>query len=515
MSLGLTLFLGGHPRFAGPTLVVEPLAGVWRFVMEVANPPFATLMVLATNGPAPLRAAVWRRPPPTTTNFSPSPWRKWHVCSSQTGGSSLVFAHKDVRYWNFVVNAFAAAGLAHRATTTQVTNKSSIHYKKNPLKVLSNQFIISFQKSAVLTPARAVKRTLDEAIVAAAERVILREDGATTDEIYESVVPELIESGLLAEAMRKIKTLAPILDEHFDLDTTTNRWQPKKGAEISSWIPRRDRVRYLIRSVLNEKRRATLDEIHAAVFPSLSNGMTPTRDEFSDVLEEIAHSPDGRRWELRPGVIVPDQAELGLEGDHPTLPIVPPGVMGHSDALFRTASLGHSAGFETWIGINERHQIFAGEELRTLSPAVFPVELTSAVDKSRIPNIDCIWLHRGVPIAAFEIEESTGMRDALERFSQALRRFPALGGQCYLVVPDARRRKMNLELSQSSYIGHPQYMENKVRFIMYSELVTLYDELRASGAPATIKVMTRRSKPAYRASLSGRKKGDPQSKLDL
>jgi len=53
LSLGLTLFLGGHPRFAGPTLVVEPLAGVWRFVMGVANPPLATLMVLATNGPAP------------------------------------------------------------------------------------------------------------------------------------------------------------------------------------------------------------------------------------------------------------------------------------------------------------------------------------------------------------------------------------------------------------------------------------------------------------------------------
>src|SRR5207302_1742487 len=53
MSLGLSLFLGGYPRFAGPTLVVEPRAGVWRFVMEVANPPLATLMVLATNGPAP------------------------------------------------------------------------------------------------------------------------------------------------------------------------------------------------------------------------------------------------------------------------------------------------------------------------------------------------------------------------------------------------------------------------------------------------------------------------------
>lgn len=53
MSLGMTVYLGGHPRYAGPTLVVEPPAGVWRFVMEVAHPPLATLLVLATNGSPP------------------------------------------------------------------------------------------------------------------------------------------------------------------------------------------------------------------------------------------------------------------------------------------------------------------------------------------------------------------------------------------------------------------------------------------------------------------------------
>ncbi|HEX9494315.1 MAG TPA: hypothetical protein VGA38_00975 [Candidatus Limnocylindria bacterium] len=53
MSLGLTMFLGGRARFAGPSVVVEPSIGVWRIVMEVAYPPLATLMVLATNGPAP------------------------------------------------------------------------------------------------------------------------------------------------------------------------------------------------------------------------------------------------------------------------------------------------------------------------------------------------------------------------------------------------------------------------------------------------------------------------------
>lgn len=53
MSLGMTVYLGGHPRYAGPTLTVEPDAGVWRWVMEVAHPPIATLMVLATNGHVP------------------------------------------------------------------------------------------------------------------------------------------------------------------------------------------------------------------------------------------------------------------------------------------------------------------------------------------------------------------------------------------------------------------------------------------------------------------------------
>lgn len=53
MSLGMTVYLGGHPRYIGPTLTVHPTEGVWRYVMELAHPPLATLLVLATNGPAP------------------------------------------------------------------------------------------------------------------------------------------------------------------------------------------------------------------------------------------------------------------------------------------------------------------------------------------------------------------------------------------------------------------------------------------------------------------------------
>jgi len=51
MSIGLTGYIGGYPRIVGPQLVVHPLADAWYCVMELANPPLATLMVLGGNRP--------------------------------------------------------------------------------------------------------------------------------------------------------------------------------------------------------------------------------------------------------------------------------------------------------------------------------------------------------------------------------------------------------------------------------------------------------------------------------
>jgi hypothetical protein len=49
MTIGLSLFLESGSRLSGPQLVVSRAAEEWRWVMEVAHPPFACLMVLASN----------------------------------------------------------------------------------------------------------------------------------------------------------------------------------------------------------------------------------------------------------------------------------------------------------------------------------------------------------------------------------------------------------------------------------------------------------------------------------
>ena len=49
---------------------------------------------------------------------------------------------------------------------------------------------------------------------------------------------------------------------------------------------------------------------------------------------------------------------------------------------------------------------------------------------------------------------------------------PELGKsrQLTIVAPKARRRKLQQELTSSSYIGHPLFLENKITYMFYDDL---------------------------------------------
>ena len=64
MNLYLTIFLGPGARLAGPSLAADTSTGDWRWVMEVAFPPLAFLLVLASKGAIPVN---WNISPFTQT----------------------------------------------------------------------------------------------------------------------------------------------------------------------------------------------------------------------------------------------------------------------------------------------------------------------------------------------------------------------------------------------------------------------------------------------------------------
>ena len=76
------------------------------------------------------------------------------------------------------------------------------------------------------------------------------------------------------------------------------------------------------------------------------------------------------------------------------------------------------------------------------------------------------------------MEERTSILSALERFVALLSVVPELGTrrQLTIVAPKARRRKVFQELTSSSYIGHPQYLENKINYMFYDDLDTVFNK---------------------------------------
>jgi hypothetical protein len=287
-------------------------------------------------------------------------------------------------------------------------------------------------------------------------------------------VPELLDDDLFIDvAAKNISDILAILESDFELGDN-NLWQIKAGRKVGNFIPARDRIRYYVIRYLRKMGKANFDSIETTILPLLINGHQPTKEDIVDVLKEVAISYDGVNWELK------DLKVLGRQGVLPLFPeeypLEIPASTTHNQFIYRLAILCRKAGLVPYIGKNERNDpMLAG-----IKPLTYLNVKAEPVQQKRIEQIDIIWATAdAAPIWAFEIEEHTGIRDALERFVALLSAEPELGKQRQLtiVVPKSRRRKVYQELTSSSYIGHPQYLENKITYMFYEDLETAFVKL--------------------------------------
>lgn len=385
---------------------------------------------------------------------------------------SIVFQHKDVAYWNMIQEACQKAGFNYINTVYQPTRTTSMHKKKNPLMVMGSQLILNFRRSEKITSSGfhlKDESQIEKIILDTAERIIVDKGGsAITEDIYAQIVPNLLEAGLLHVANRQYKDLLPLLNKHFELDSS-GFWQIKKGTILGQHIDRRKKIEYFVRSSLRKNKRMKLEEIIGEVFPNLTNGSTPTEKELMDILKEVAEPINGE-WQLKKEVqpvildLLPQQ-KLEVFGEP---------LSDHNRIIYALVRLGEKLGFTSYIGKQEqRDQAF--ESLNYLKK--IPIKKLTAVQKKRIEQIDCMWFYNdGTPAYAFEIEESTPITTALERFWALLQVADSLGVErrLLLVIPKSRVRKAKQELTASSFIGHPQFLEKKVKYVFKEDFLIRY-----------------------------------------
>lgn len=150
------------------------------------------------------------------------------------GWLSIVFAHKDLSYWSVLIEAAQDAGFEYANTVVQASFQSSRHKRANPLSVLSGELILNLQKKTRPQRIRFDHGNGNEKTILAEqikELVASAEQGLTTEEIYNQLVPRLLERGLLNALQKtKLAELDAILEEGFFLDAATARWYLSQAA---------------------------------------------------------------------------------------------------------------------------------------------------------------------------------------------------------------------------------------------------------------------------------------------
>jgi DNA modification methylase len=392
---------------------------------------------------------------------------------------SLVFHHKETKLWYSIRDMLRYIGFQYVNCVAQPLSQRTFAKIKNPLRVLGESLIVNFQKSATSKISQPMSLPMANLIKNVAERVIYREGGATTEEILREVVPDLFDNDLFFDAASKnIGDILAILEGDFELDVN-NLWQIRPGRDVGNFIPPKDRIRYYVIGYLRKAGKANFDSIVTTILPLLINGHKPTKQteqDIADVLDEVAISHDGVNWELKGADALARQGVLPLmfETKEP-YPTEIPSSTKHNQQIYRLAILCQKAGFTPYIGKQERSDpMLAGlKPLTQLNVKADPENLR------RIHQIDMIWTQAdGTPVWAFEIEEHTPILSALERFVALLSAKPEIGKsrQLTIVAPKSRRRKLHQELTSSSYIGHPLFLENKLTYIFFEDLEAAFSK---------------------------------------
>jgi 16S rRNA G966 N2-methylase RsmD len=400
---------------------------------------------------------------------------------------TVTFHSTEIGVWNSIIKAVVLSGFDLERIVYQPPARPSAKGLLQPYGSAVGDYYIRFRKPETekAHSQREIESETYEREVVWAAKGIIEERGEPT--IFQRIL-----NGIMVDlkggrnAPVGARNIAGVLKDHvgkeFELIDIKDP-RGKKGGKMW-WLRGRDftnfstpslsdRVEKVVLRVLDKKVKASFDDVLQEIFTHFPNALTPDTQDIASMLEEYAsRTPDGN-WMLKP--------EL-QQSRRETI---------HNIMIYHLAKLGRKAGYKVWVGSQEQKYRVRNKPLSEMCDRIptFRFVPQDSVSLERIRQIDVLWLEDGRIRYEFEVENTTGISEAIIRGSNIPEQ---LNPKRFIVIPRERERFLFRKLQEP--IIAETIRKAKWNFIRYPDLEKLAEAAAATFQPSDLEAVARMPK---------------------
>ncbi|MGF7218775.1 type II restriction enzyme [Spirosoma lacussanchae] len=151
----------------------------------------------------------------------------------------------------------------------------------------------------------------------------------------------------------------------------------------------------------------------------------------------------------------------------------------HSEMQHHLLTIGRALGYDVAVARNDLSRQYNGHAFSFVSLPSLPALPVAPETAQTIALIDVVWLEKGTGrlVCAFEVEKSTSIYSGILRLTDLTCSLPDHATTLYLVVPDSRRKEVEMQLTRPSI----RQTNTPIRYLLMSELRTHCDALCRFG----------------------------------
>lgn len=368
---------------------------------------------------------------------------------------TVTFHNTDIRIYNSIISSVINAGFDLEKILYQPPARPSAKGLLAPYGSAIGDYYIRFRKPeterGILSIEEIDKERYERIVVEAIKGIIAKRGEPTPYSIlvnsYTEIYEKLKENGFLFSAPQTVEEiLKKRLNQDFVLKDSKWWFKDVSVVPYIERVPLDERVEKVTINVLNRKIKASFDDVLREIFTRFPNALTPDIQSVRNVLSKYATPSKDGKWMLKPDI---RQRESQ-----------------HDKMVEILAMLGEKAGFNVYADVTRWRE--------KLELPFIPKE-----NSDRVKEIDVIWYTKNEIAYEFEVENTTGITEAIVRGSN----IPSFATKRFIIIPEERESELYKKISEPML--KEKIEQYKWGFIFYDKLITFYEQNKNNKTIAT------------------------------